>query len=247
MSHLYILLNGLFLCLTIRILILYNENINRLQEYKLKKDDNHKLTKKLNIKKEKWCSHYGTIHSPYDTIIYTKAGWLNPGNQSYVNYGYMEEKNIKNWLDDLYDPVIFKSKKHYKELYFLCSIPHMMYINILYEEFLNIEAKYFSVETENKNNLLNRIEFVTKYKILDRFLSYTKYNFKNSITTYIHDNTVKIWIKESAKAEAWGILRSLTLMDIGYYGASNTPTEKENLSWVLDILYYEAILEKYIE
>lgn len=206
----------------------------------------------LRVKSRQWKDLYNTSFSPYDIHVLDQKGFLNPGNQNYLNFGYMEKENIENWLKDKYDSIVFKSKEHMEELYFLCKIPDMMFINMLFPEFVNIEVKYIAPNTYFDRNKNEKDDFIDIRKsnqedILNVFLSFVKFNYKNSISIYKAGNAIEVYKSNDMHTEGWGVLRAAALMGIGYYGASNTPKEKYNLSWVQDIIYYEALLEVYIE
>jgi hypothetical protein len=228
----------------------------------IKKSTFASLKEKLHKKDTEWQQMYGEhVTSPYTfhALSTEKDGriWLNPRHQDYMDGYWLKKEDLVEWIHDEFNSSIFKSKEHKREIYFLESLPHGMSIRWAYDNFTGLSAKYFDADSmygyRSDGFVASKINRNSKKKTLDDILSFVKHNYKQEIGYIYKDNhgcvqdPISEKRMEKLNSEAWGILRCASLFGLGYYGASNTPCNKENFAWVREILFYEALFERYVE
>jgi hypothetical protein len=195
--------------------------------------------------------------------------WINPDNQFSFNAMWCDEKVLREWMEGKGPMVKGKNaneKKKYWDYAVFEATPIKLgdYINTkldhvqwmikyhyrFFKEFtsdfdphhhggygLNMSIKepmdlkgIRSKEAEKKEKSDERV-------IKDMFAPYVR--------EIVKDLEYRSWdnIRHELEKELYGIKRTLYTMGIGFFGASNTPEEIRNLSWVTGIVYAKGIYE----
>lgn len=89
--------------------------------------------------------HVKTSGSPWDYMSLSTINgdriWLNPSNQQHLNYGWLTVDDLRDWLNGIPGTVI-KSKEHWDELLYMCTIRYTYSIGYDIEHFNLHPTKY---------------------------------------------------------------------------------------------------------
>jgi hypothetical protein len=172
--------------------------------------------------------------------------WLNPNNQVCFNFGWFTFQDYYDWMNGT--GVIVKGKTDEEKKKFWDVAVFDKEHNLAWA--IGYNKKHFDLIDSNYH--LSEIETgVDFYRIAKTPLKITKDNHKEIISKimgdvcrYYGDTTVEIKSGENSyrrmDIELQGVKETLYALGVGYYGASNTPEEIENLSWIADICIYKA-------
>jgi hypothetical protein len=167
---------------------------------------------------------------------------LNPHNQKCFNFGWFTYQDFHDWTkgqgkivkgdtpeekQKFWEAAVFESEHDYGWSigYYM---KHFGCIDETYKQELN-HTYTTSVKVPLKITKTNHLEIIAKvFGDICRYYSDTELTYTSHLQTKID-------------SELMGAKQVLFMLGVGYYGASNTPEEPENLSWVADIAKYKAV------
>jgi hypothetical protein len=220
----------------------------------------------LKIKQDEWKkTHSGSyLSTPWDHYALSSPRiqglglvyWLNPAHQNAINSGWVNDKDIWEWVHGIPGKIIM-SKELWDEVIYECSVPKVGIISYNLHRFNMYEPKYQPgpgsyVRGEgdtrikgtkmpkalNKDNTLTEafIKYVEQhllYWYLNEYEEQLRYGEK-SITDITHP-------RREFNDQIHGFFTALRFM--GYEtqsGASNVPACRENFSWWRGLIEEEA-------
>jgi len=179
--------------------------------------------------------------------------WLNPHNQQCFNYGNFKVEDFRNWAKGTGKIVKggIQSEKD-KVMYYAKMYNKLDYRLFMYYEYFHLlkgqkkvngettHSYYFKVKNPLRKNQLaaiyynhavdvqHELKYLDSYK--DSYLDEKSDWYKSYKDSFERS-------KGKMRYEIFGQLRTLYLLGSGYYGASNTPTDLQNLSWARDLIW----------
>lgn len=220
--------------------------------------ESHPAVIKLEKARKNWCKHYNVSSTPFDSFALVPKGdsvdtisiWLNPKNQAHLNSGWISFKDIEDWVEGLPGAVI-KSREHWEELKYMCAHKGYPIHSIAYN--LPFFIGKCDLETEHPNDMSVQLEPCVKGKLPKYTLKLIASIVKREVQSDIRTQLLRTPFSEinniSRQCEEYlhGFFNALTLSGYGYYGASNTPVEYENVCWFRDLLIDEAFWDVMVE
>lgn len=200
------------------------------------------------ISKSKICKPMNTLEFKQDDNGNNHA-WLNPNDQTSFNAGWYQESDFRDWLNGTGKIVKGKTEEE-KAIYweyanFLINNEHAYnflwlfpYFNLLDESFnfvphgsfLTNPSDPLKITKKNHSELIGKMfgYYVRRIKEDFKYRDYDSVRFEYNDTLY-------------------GVSNTLFMLGIGYCGASNTPTDINNLIWVKDLTITKAYYLKLLE
>jgi hypothetical protein len=194
-------------------------------------------------------SHQHPICIPMNELKLNKENdliWLNPNDQTSFNSGWYSEQDLIDWSNgignvikgnDDREKMIFWQyanfiKEHKHGWMLLYSFKHF---NLLDETYGNKALFEKYCENPLKITKSNKSEIISKlFGCVVKTIEMDIYNDE------INNKLVNEYL--------WGIKYTLFNLGVGYIGASNTPEEINNLSWISDIAiakaYYNYLIKQ---
>jgi hypothetical protein len=180
------------------------------------------------------------------------AMWLNPSNQKCFNFGWFCYQDFHDWAQGKGNIIKGKTDEEKKKFWDVA----------VFEEQHNMawaigwNKKYFDLIDETYHPEFKK--GYGYYSCINKPLKLKKGNEKEIIAKMFGyvcrdygDTCFELTSESHAlrrmRDELIGVKETLFNLGIGYYGASNTPTEPENLSWIADICEYKAVYLSYIK
>lgn len=175
--------------------------------------------------------------------------WLNPNNQKCFNFGWFSRQDFIDWTNGIGNIVKGKTDEE-KKKFWEVAIFEKKY-NLAWA--IGYDKKYFHLIDETyKPNYKHSYSCNTTNELP---LKITKNNhaeiigkIMGNVCRYYSDReiTVNSHSYRMMREELSGVKETLFMLGIGYYGASNTPCEIENLSWIADICIHKAAYLYYL-
>lgn len=189
--------------------------------------------------------------------------WLNPGNQQHLNYGWLTVQDLRDWLNGTPGAVI-KSKEHWDELLYMCSMSHVFSIGYNLEHFNLHPAKYL-LPTGERLIRNGKTEIGTGFpkrmllpdsklspEMIEAVEGHVKwlihYDFNDQISLS-NTSIMDLQVSRTCSEEIYGFFFALRCLGLEIIkdGACNIPAVRENFAWWIDLLKHEAKWEFLIE
>lgn len=191
-----------------------------------------------------------------------KRAYMNPDNQLCFNFGWFTKEDFENWVNGTGDIIKGNTQEEKDKFLYYAKLDgqYQGFYRFIYD------TKYFDLINESYNPkhksfcLESHIETPLKItksnhkEIIGNLFGYVcSYYVDLFATQYLREPT-KIYDSHSYKTmrdELWGVKWACYNFGLGYFGASNTPCQIENLNWFADLTIsksqYLALLKNGVE
>jgi len=174
----------------------------------------------------------------------TKRIWLNPNNQKCFNFGWFTYQDFYDWIEGhgriVKGNTPEEKQKFWEAAKFVAEHDYGWAIGYYKKYFDLIDDSYYPERKKEwgmnsraakplKITKTNHEEIISKvFGDICRWYSDTELTYSSHLQTKID-------------SELMGAKQTLFILGVGYYGASNTPEEILNLSWIADICKYKSV------
>lgn len=160
-----------------------------------------------------------------------KSVFINPCIQEAHNIGRFTHEDVLEWVNGT-GPIVKGDTLSEKEQY-----------SLLVDNLLDEKCGYHALRGKKWNSLLDynvlnpAIDLSDIYHTSLSAIIKSIFSYHASIISSKFEHESDQEIQEEWLNVSYGIIGTLKAMGIGYYGASNTPEELENLIWIRDVTY----------
>jgi hypothetical protein len=215
----------------------------------MKVDDATGIKKELEEKQNQWHQeHPHSFDSPWNYIAlrphFTEKRslmyWLNPSNQKLVNFGWYTVEQLREWLNE--EPNEIVSEENWPKLKFFCRHTNIHSLIYSYKEFFLGIKPDCMLDNCNKKIIRNTPKYYNED--FNKIIAHILFLYTRDLKEQIDYRGKTIEELDSPRREVdervFGICESFVLLGMGYFGACNTPCEKENFSWLREVLRLQA-------
>lgn len=177
--------------------------------------------------------------------------WLNPHNQTCFNAGWFEYQDFYEWMQGTGKIVKGATPEEKKKFWDVAAFENSHDFGWAF----GYNKKYFHLidETYHPESEIGYINRYPKNPLKIRKDNHTQIIAKvfGDVCRYYADTHIEpkreTFYVTRMREELNGVKGTLFALGVGYYGASNTPCEPENLSWISDICFYKAMYLYYVK
>lgn len=218
-------------------------------------DDATGIKQAFQDKRDAWKKQYPhSFHTPWDYMALTPRWankektevkyWLNPSVQSLVNYGWYTVDDLKDWLNEVPNEIV--PEANWPKLKWECKDKNFSRLSYEYPEFFDYEPKYHSAKSYGWSSSKRIVRGAPKY-----YESDFQVIIEHILYLYYRDIKDQVEILGKSLGEAdrprpqeqervFGFCEAMTMLGLGFFGACNTPKNKNNFSWLKDVLAMQA-------
>jgi hypothetical protein len=211
------------------------------------------LIEEVDRKDQEWKEKYpDTFNSPWSYFSFDNLHvddnnvlriWLNPANQQYINFGWLNANDILRWINltpgFVKEPEVLKWKCKRNINSFILYHIEQDDFNLYKPDFGASEQMPRIMEKLAQNKELDE-DIIS---VIERFWKAQYY--RACTQTFPMEDERKYFLE--IDDEAFSFFRTLKWLGIGKFQAVNTPTIRTNLSWWREVIRNEALFEYQIQ